>query len=282
MVSRTAFVAFVVTTGTLFAAHPGTAQDSGWSWENSTEVGFVTTSGNASQTTLSLKSSLVGTAGANTFKIGIGGLRASSELTTRRADGTPGSFTVTETTTEVTSASNYYARLRYDRDLGEAFLFSGTSWERNTFAGFQNRYSAVAGVGRTWVDNDSGRFKTDIGGTYTLQEDVQTPGEREGFGGFRVTIEGARTLTETTDFETEFVLDENLEETDDLRFDWLSSIAVALTEGLALKTSYQLVFDNHPALLSVPLFNGGTQTGTVGVASSQFDSLMTLSLVIKL
>lgn len=282
MISRTARIAPFALVGALLGAYPLTAQDAGWSWENSTELGFVTTSGNASQTTLSLKSALTGTSGVNTFKIGLGGLRASSDITTRTADGTPGSFTVTETTTEVTSASNYYARARYDRDLGEAFLFTGAGWERNTFAGFQNRFSGVAGVGRTWVDSDNGRFKTDVGGTYTVQEDVQTPGEREGFFGFRVTIEGARSLTETTDFETEFVLDENLETSDDLRFDWLSSIAVALTEGLALKTSYQLVFDNHPALLSVPLFTGGTPNGTVGVESSQFDSFLTLSLVIKL
>lgn len=266
----------------LVTADPAVGQEEGWDWVNATEVGFVTTSGNASQTTLSVKSSLTGTSGANTFKIGLGGLRASSELTSRTAQGTPGSFTVVETTTEVKSAENYYARARYDRDLGEAFLFSGTGWERNTFAGFQNRFSLVAGVGRTWVDNDNGRFKTDIGGTFTAQEDVEAPGEFDGFGGIRTTIEAARTLTETTDFETEFVLDENLNDTDDVRFDWLSSISVALTEGLALKTSYQLTFDNRPALIRVPLFNGGSQTGTVGVESAQFDSLLTLSLVIKL
>ncbi|MBT8489096.1 MAG: hypothetical protein KJO65_09770, partial [Gemmatimonadetes bacterium] len=67
MISRTACIAPLVLAGTLFAAHPAAAQDTGWSWENSTEVGFVTTSGNASQTTLSLKSSLTGTSGANTF-----------------------------------------------------------------------------------------------------------------------------------------------------------------------------------------------------------------------
>lgn len=258
------------------------AQDTGWSWENSTEVGFVTTSGNATQTTLSVKSSLTGESGPNSFKIGIGGLKASSEIVTRTAQGTPGDFTVIKNTTTVESASNYYARGRYDRDLGEAFLFSGAGWERNTFAGFLHRYSVVAGVGRTWVDSDAGRFKTDIGGTFTVQEDVQAPGENDGFGGIRTTIEGARTISESAEFETEFVLDENLNNTSDVRFDWLSSVSVDLTEGLALKTSYQLVFDNEPALISVPLFNGGTQTGTVAVESSEFDSFVTLSLVIKL
>lgn len=266
----------------LLSTLPASAQESGWTWDNSTEVGFVTTSGNASSTTLSLKSSLTATGGPNAIKIGVGGIRASSEVTSRTAQGTPGSFTVTEDTRTVASAANYYARARYDRDLGEAFAFGGVGWERNTFAGVNHRYSAVAGFGRTWIDNDSGMLKTDLGGTFTLQEDVQTAGDSDGFGGVRTTVEAARTLTETTDFETELVLDENLSNTSDLRFDWLSSVSVALTEGLALKTSYQLVFDNKPSLISVPLFNGGTETGTVAIEGAEFDSAFTLSLVIKL
>lgn len=265
---------------------PASAQeedDGSWSWENSTEVGFVTTSGNASSTSFSVKSSLTGSAAPNEFKIVVGGLRASSEVTTRTAQGTAGSFVIVESTTTVTSAENYAARARYDRDLGEAFAFGGAGWERNTFAGFNHRYSAVAGLGRTWIDTDNGRFKTDLGGTYTIQEDVEAEGDAKGFGGIRTTIEAARTLTETTDFETTFILDENLADTEDLRFDWLSSISVSLTEGLGLKTSYQLVFDNQPALVAVPLVTGGVETGeTVSVESEEFDSLLTLSLVITL
>lgn len=266
----------------LILAVPAAAQDEAWAWHNTSELGFVTTSGNASSTSLSLKSSLTGTGGANQLKIEVGGIRASSDLTTRVAQGTPGSFTVVETVQEIESAANYYARTRYDRALDGAFAFAGAGWERNTFAGFNHRYSVVTGVGRTWVNTDNGRFKTDAGGTYTLQEDVQAPGERRGFGGVRVTVEGARTLTETTDLETTFVLDENLKDTDDLRFDWISSVAVSLTEGLALKTSYQLVFDNVPALIDVPLVDGGTEIGTVTVPSQEFDSFFTLSLVIRL
>jgi putative salt-induced outer membrane protein YdiY len=258
-------------------------EDEAWSWENSTEVGFVTTSGNASSTTLSLKSSLTGSGGPNELKIAVGGIRASSQVTSRTAQGTTGSFVVVENTTTVESAANYFARARYDREIDGAFAFGGAGWERNTFAGFNHRYSAVAGLGRTWVDNDDGRFKTDVGGTYTIQEDIESEGDARGFGGVRTTIEAARTLTETTDLETTFVLDESLADTEDLRFDWLSSISVALTEGLALQTSYQLVFDNQPALLRIPLVTGGIDTGeTVAVESEELDSFLTLSLVIKL
>ena len=282
----------IITTLPLFAAPllllplapPACAQEVGsWSWQNASEVGFVTTSGNASSTTFSLKSSLKGEGGPNQIKLELGGIRANSEVTTRVATGTTGDFTVVETVQEIESAANYYARARYDRDLGPAFLFAGAGWERNTFAGFNHRYSTVLGVGHTWVDTDDGRLKTDLGGTYTLQEDVQAPDDRRGFGGVRTTIEAARSLTETTDFETVFVLDENLKDTDDLRFDWLSSVAVALTEGLALKTSYQLVFDNVPALIDVPLLDdAGNEVDTVAIRSQEFDGFFTLSLVIKL
>lgn len=265
-------------------ALPLSAQEGGFAWENGTEVGFVTTSGNASSTTFSLKSSLTGTGGANQFKIEVGGMRASSKVTTRTARGSASDFSIVKTTTTVESAANYHVRSRYDRDLGRAFAFGGAGWERNTFSGFEHRFSLVLGLGKTWVNRDSGRFKTDVGGTFTVQQDVSEEADgTDRFGGVRATIEGARTLTETTDLETTFVLDENLKNTDDLRFDWTTSISVALTEGLAFKTSYQLVFDNEPALISVPLFDtGGTPQGTVGVESAELDTFLMLSLVIKL
>lgn len=276
--------AALLTLTVLVLTAPLSAQDEGFTWENGTEVGFVTTSGNASSTTFSLKSSLTGTGGPNQLKIEVGGIRASSKVTTRTARGTASDFSIVESTTTVESAANYYARSRYDRDLGGAFAFGGAGWERNTFAGFEHRSSVVVGLGRTWVDTDNGRFKTDLGATFTVQQDVAEEADgTDRFGGLRTTIEGARTLTETTDLETILVVDENLNNTDDLRFDWISSISVALTEGLAFKTSYQLVFDNDPALISVPLFDTtGTPQGSVSVDSDQFDSFLTLSLVIKI
>jgi putative salt-induced outer membrane protein YdiY len=62
---------------------------------------------------------------------------------------------VTETTTSELSAASYFARSRYDREFSSAFAFGGAGWERNTFSGIQNRYSIVAGLGRTWIEGDS-------------------------------------------------------------------------------------------------------------------------------
>jgi putative salt-induced outer membrane protein YdiY len=264
-------------------------QNAAFAWENATEFSYVTTSGNAFSTTLGLKSTLDGKSDLTALKFELGGIRAASSFTDRfaLANGS-GGFTITEVTRTEQSAENYFARTRLDRNLGENnfFAFGGAGWERNTFAGFNNRFSFVAGVGDAWVDTDRTLVKTDIGGTYTIQKDVTPPpGASEGFGGLRATIELRRALSETTEFKSTMVADENLSNTQDLRVDWTSSLSVALSEGLAFSTSYRLLFDNDPARIGVPVLDApnGSPTGTETlVASSGTDGFLTVSLVIKL
>jgi len=266
------------------AAAPAAAQES-VTWESSTELSFVSTGGNASSSTLGLKAALTGTREPHVFKIELGGIRTSVDKTTRTATGTPASFTIHETTISETTAESYFAKGRYDRNFSQAFLFAGAGWDRNTFAGIQNRYALVAGVGRTFVEGETGHLKADVGVTYTIQKDVDPePGADEGFGGVRLNVDAARKLSATADYTSALVLDENMESTDDLRLDWTNSIAVALSQKLALKTSFQLLFDNLPSLLGVPLVDGtGTPTGaTVSTPGDKLDRVVTLTLVIKL
>jgi putative salt-induced outer membrane protein YdiY len=272
----------------LFAlASPARAQNAdAFSWANQTELSFVSTAGNASSNTLGLKSALTGTGGPNSFKLELGGVRASSGITTRTATGTPSSFTVQKTTESKVTAASYYARARYDRTLDGAFAFGGAGWERNTFAGVANRYSGVVGLGRTFVDGPSGHFKSDIGVTYTVQKDVEkAPGVKESFVGGRLSVDALRNLSESAAFTSTLTVDENAEETKDLRGDWTNSVAVSITQGLAFKTSLELLFDNQPAFVAVPLIDGttGQPTGTnVAGRGQKLDSVLTLSLVIKL
>ena len=106
----------------------------------------------------------------------------------------------------------------------------------------------------------------------------------DGFGGIRFSVEVMRQLSATTEFNSVLVADENIEDTDDFRADWLNSLSVAMSDRLALKTSLQLLFDNKPSLLGVPLIDGGGMpTGnTVLTPSDEIDSVVTLTLVIKL
>jgi len=263
---------------------PAAAQDAAFSWDNATEFSYVATAGNASSNTLGLKSTLTGSGSGGTFKLEVGGIRASSNFTTRSAVGTSDDFVINEETRTEQSAANYFARSRYDRSLGATFAFGGGGWERNTFSGVDHRFSFVVGAGKTWVEGDTGLFKTDLGVTYTVQKDVEPdPTRSDGFVGLRATIEGSRALTSTTDLSSTLVLDENLNNTANFRLDWIASIAVVLAAGLAFKTSYQMLFNNDPPLTGVPLFDvNDVPVGQVLVPSQKVDSFLTLSLVIQL
>ena len=266
---------------------PARAQDAtdGFTWENATELSFVATSGNASSSTLGLKASLLGAGGANSFKVELGGIRAESEFTTRTATGSADVYEVSETTRTEPTAESYFARARYDRAMDGAFAFGGAGWERNTFAGIRNRFSVVAGVGRTWIEGAAGRLKTDVGGTYTIQKDVEPePGADDAFAGVRVTLDAMRALSSSADLSSTLIIDQNVEEGGDVRADWVNSLAVSISEGLALKTSLQLLYDRDPSFIGVPLVDGaGTPTGvTVRTPGEKLDSVLTLTLVIKL
>ena len=261
------------------------AQDAeAFTWTNATELSFVSTSGNQSQTSFGLKGVLEGSSDVNAFKLELGGVRASSTFLIRTAEGTEADYVVNTSKRTEESAASYYARARYDRNLSPStFLYGSGGWERNTFAGFNHRYSVAAGIGRAWVDNEESLFKTDIGATYTLQKDVEVnPEKDEGYFGLRANIEGRKALSSSAELSTILILDESLTYTEDFRADWTASIAVDLIEGLAFKTSYQLLFDNDPALVSAPLFTGGVENGAVLVPSKEFDSFLTLSLVITI
>jgi putative salt-induced outer membrane protein YdiY len=270
----------------ILAPGAGRAQESeGFTWENATEVSYVSTGGNASTTTFGLKGTLEGESGPNQLKLEVGGVRASSDVTTRRAVGSVGDFDVDKSVRSETTAESYFARGRYDRSLAVGFGFAGAGWERNTFSGIQNRYQVMGGFGRTFVDGDSGRFKADVGLTYTYQKDVApTPGADDRFAGYRFSAEAVRALSETSRFQTELVLNNSISSSDDVRVDWLNSLSVAVNSTLALKTSLQLLWDNTPALISVPLeTTGGTPTGTdVLTPSDGLDTVLTLTLVITI
>ena len=121
--------------------------------------------------------------------------------------------------------------------------------------------------------------------TYTIQKDVESvPGADEAFGGIRATIDAVRRVSASADLTSTLIVDQNLEARGDVRGDWLNSLTVAIYEGLALKTSVQLLYDREPALVRVPLIDGaGTPTGQdVLVPGEKIDSVVTLTLVIKL
>ena len=268
----------LLTAGILAA--PGSAQDEKeLGWFNTAELTFVTTGGNAAQSTFGLKSALDRIWETSALRFQVGGIRTSSTMTVRTATGSASAFTVDETSTSDVTAENYFARGRYERTVSEAmFLYGGAGWDRNTFAGIDNRYGFVGGVGRSWSETETFKLRTDVGVTYTIQDDVvDDPSGSDSFAGLRAGYGLSRQLSETTTFASDLIVDENLNDTDDLRADFTNSVAVAMSGALALKASLQLLYDNQPALQEIPL---GTDGATVFTPLGKTDRVFTLAVVL--
>jgi len=201
-------------------------------WTDVAEFSLVATGGNSEAQSISFKNVAVKTMEAATFSLDLGALRA--ESTTKFALGSADSF-VERDSSDLT-AENYYLRGRYDRPINERlFWYASAGWDRNTFAGIDNRYIAAVGFGHVWFDRETARFRTDYGLTFTRQED--TSGIEEEFAGLRLGYDYWRQINAPTEFGSVLLLDPNLEESDDWRADFTNWIGVSMSERLALRVS---------------------------------------------
>jgi putative salt-induced outer membrane protein YdiY len=223
---------------------------------------------------------------ASELKIEVGGIRTESVVKSRRAVGTPTNYSIDETSDRQRTAENYYARGRLDRQLSERFLiFTGLDWLRNTFAGIDSRILVAVGGGNTWLDTPTTRFKTDYGLTYTFQNDVvSNPFISTSFPGVRAAYDFWRKVSATAEFTSGLVADLNLENTDDVRLNFIAALPVAISAKLALKPSLQLLWRNEPSLGEIPLVSSGSAapTGTVLVPLQKLDTMFTMAIVLNL
>lgn len=279
MKSRRGFGVILAAAAVVGWATPGrlaAQEERATGWSDVAELTFVLTAGNASSSTFGFKNTAERVWEKSSFKLSMGAVRSESGITARTATGTPDNFRISETTESEVTAENYFVKSRLDRTLGDAaFFFGGADWDRNTFAGVQNRYGFVAGAGRSWLDEETRRFKVDLGVTYTIQDDVvDNPEADDSFAGLRGSYDFFHQLSASTDLASVLVVDQNLNATEDFRADWTNSLAVAMSDRLALKTSLQLLFDKDPALTAVPL--GDTEVLT---PLGKVDSIFTVAVV---
>ncbi|MEQ9569018.1 MAG: hypothetical protein RLN75_02415, partial [Longimicrobiales bacterium] len=84
--------------------------------------------------------------------------------------------------------------------------------------------------------------------------------------------------------ESTLLVDLNLSETDDVRYDFTNSLAVNISRKLALKPSLQLLYRTQPSLAAVPrVSSGGVETGrTVLAELEKLDTFFRLALVLTL
>jgi putative salt-induced outer membrane protein YdiY len=259
---------------------PGTTR-----WADDAELGLVVTQGNSESTSLSFNNRLWRKWERSGLEIKAGGLRVESEVGSRYAvEDAGGNIFVVDPDTEVT-AENYYLNGRYRRDISDRFFwFTGLGWERNEFAGFDNRWVGEGGVGHVWYDREDLKFGTGYSVTVTKQDDlVDEPGVDDTFAGYRFSWVYENKFTDTTKFGSELKLDGNVDDSSRWRGDMYNSLTVSMSERLSLKTSVRLMYENEPSLEEVDLFDvDGNLLGTTDVELDELDTVFTVSLVVHI
>jgi len=256
----------------------------GWFFEG--KLAGLWAGGNSESFTIGLGATLKHIWTNSELRFDVGGLQTESSTTTRTAVGTTESFEVNEDKKTEKTAELIFVRGRYDYNFTEHFYaFGGLDWLRNRFAGINSRTLVAAGVGNKWVDNADVRFKTDYSFTYSFQSDVvENPFAKNKFPGVRFAYDFWYNLTASTQFESIFIADWNLDNTDDIRFDFYNALPIKISEVFTLKPSLQLLWRNDPSLTEIDLFaNDGTPTGSkVLTPLKNMDTLFSLTLVVNL
>ena len=159
-----------------------------------------------------------------------------------------------------TTAEAYSLAGKYRRNVTERFLWYGlTGWSRNEFAGFTDRYTGGAGVGYRFLKPEPHSLVGELGLNYTDEERVE-PNPDDSWTEARAFLGYAYTISPTAKLEAELEAFENLEESTDWRGRALTSLTASLTNKLALKASYRVIYDHEP----VPGFG---KTDTISSAS---------------
>ena len=256
-------------------------------WKDSADLSYVTTSGNSETSTLAFKNKLWRRWLNSGVEFNMGALRSDATtitFTATRDPNNPNDIDVDEDKDSEKTAEAYFFNGRYDRYVTDRFFWFGSAgWDRNTFAGIQNRYSAAAGVGNLWFNTDHMKFRTDYALTWTSQEDViEDPDFDDKFTGVRLSYDYIHKLGTVTTFQSTLIVDGNLEETSDYRGHFLNSVGVTMTTHLALKVSYLMLYDHDPALQAVTVTPPGPPgPNEVFVELDELDTVFTTSLVIN-
>jgi hypothetical protein len=253
-------------------------------WSGQAELSLVAVSGNAEAQTLGFKGMLKDQLDGAALVFEAGALDAESTTTRRSAERlADGSVVLREESETERTAEAYFARGRYERQLAGGWgWLAGAGWERNELAGIANRYIGLGGVSRLWFESATAHLRTDAGATWTQEDPVaDAPGGDDAFVGLRFSWDYLRQLTPTTTFTSLLALLPNLEESDDLRLDTTQALAVSINAHLALRASWQLLWDGQPAFVAVPVLAAGAPTGEVAFAElDELDSLLTAALVV--
>jgi putative salt-induced outer membrane protein YdiY len=216
--------------------------------EQKADLGYTFTSGNARAQTLS---ALYDYKHAFTFgELSFNASALRSETRDRVFVGVDASNQPIFVETENIAAEAYGVGAKYRHDLGpRLFAYGLGTWARVLQAGLDDRWRGGGGVGMKVIQPQPHKLDVEIGAEYTDESYVD--GGSASFASLRAFTDYDFAISDHSSFSSDLEFLENLDDTDDYRFNWVNSITASMTNNLALKLSYVLLFDNRPAVLTV-------------------------------
>ncbi len=187
-------------------------------WKETAEISAVSTNGNSKATTISGKNMFSYKWQRASFETNVGGLGSESN--------------------DRTTAEQYFANEKLTWDLiGRNYTFERFAWDKDRFAGINNRYDASIGLGRHFFEEKArNQFMLELGGGY-INEERPTPPRNE-FGAGRAYAKYEFKISETSLFSQDGEFLHNFKDSDDYRLTTISAIQVAISTHLSLKASY--------------------------------------------
>jgi len=219
------------------------------SWSNTADLSLVVTGGNAQTENLSLSDKYVYKWSKVELSLTAAAVR--TETTNRVPTNENGVLQVIEATE--TMAESYALGSKVRGDLwGGLLWYANAGWDKNELAGVEGRISFGGGLGFTFLDDDTHKLVSEAGFDYTSESLVggvdQSYGSARGFLGYD------RVLSATATLNGELEVLQNLEETEDMRMNFLAGVTASLTDKVALKLSYKMMYDAQPVtqVISAP------------------------------
>jgi putative salt-induced outer membrane protein len=147
---------------------------------------------------------------------------------------------------DTTIAEQYNASEKFTWDLiDKNYTYERFAWDRDRFAGVQNRYDSSAGLGRTILDLTNDKLIGELGAGYINEERTEPP--RNDFGSGRAYAKYIRTISKTANFSQDIEYLASFKDADAYRLNTETAIIASISTHLSLKASYIWKRINKPA-----------------------------------
>lgn len=189
------------------------------------DLGYVTTSGNTDVTTLNIN---------QLYRF------------TKMRWGLEETFgTIYGTDDGVVNTSLWQARLTGSRELtARLSAIAGVGWDKNRFAGIDNRYEEFLGLRYKFIDSPWDQLYGEVAAALTQQDNRD--GTSDDFPAARLTGGYKHNFSDAAYFQEVMEIIPNLEASKDYRLNNEMALIAPLSGALSLKLSWIVRFDNRP------------------------------------